>query len=83
MSEAEIRARVLASLLRVAPETDVSTIRPDLPLREQIDIDSIDFLNFVIELHHDLHVDVPEADYDKLVTLDSAVTYLGQRVGAA
>ncbi|HEY7569448.1 MAG TPA: acyl carrier protein [Gemmatimonadaceae bacterium] len=76
MTAEEIRAVLLRALGRVAPEVDLTSLRGDLPLRTQVDIDSIDFLNFVIELHRELGVDVPEAEYAALATIDSAVTYL-------
>lgn len=83
MTDSEIEAAVLHALARVAPELDTSTIQRDVRLRDQIDIDSMDFLNFMVELHSSLGVDVPEADYQKLVTLNDCVAYLGSRVGAA
>ncbi len=72
----EVRKTVLDALCSVAPETDASTIDPREPLREQLDLDSMDFLNFVVALHAALGVDVPERDYAKLATLDSCVDYL-------
>jgi acyl carrier protein len=72
----EVRTAVLRALGEVAPEADPAAIRSDVPIRDQVDIDSMDFLNFVIELHRSLGVDVPEADYAKLATVDGAVTYL-------
>ena len=60
----------------IAPEMDLRTIDPAADLREALDIDSMDFLNFVIAVHHRLGVDIPELDYPKLVTLDGAVGYL-------
>jgi acyl carrier protein len=72
----EIRAAVLRVLTSVAPEIEPEAVRPDAPWREQFDIDSIDFLNFVIGLSEELGVDVPEADYSKLYTLDGCVDYL-------
>ena len=53
------------------------------PLRDQLDIDSFDFLNVVIRLHDKLDVDVPEADYQKLATLDAAIDYLASQLGAS
>jgi acyl carrier protein len=76
MTAEEIRAALLRALGRVAPEVDLTSLRGNVPLRTQVDIDSIDFLNFVIELHRELGVDVPEAEYAALTTIDSAVTYL-------
>ncbi len=75
-SQPEIRAAVITALLSVAPEADPATIDPKRPIREQLDIDSMDFLNFILALHHDLGVDVPERDYAKLSTLESSVSYL-------
>jgi acyl carrier protein len=73
---AEIRAAVLAGLARIAPEVDPATLRGDASLREQVDLDSMDFLNLVIGLSESLGVEVPEADYPKLATLDGCVAYL-------
>ena len=59
------------------------TIAPTADLREALDIDSMDFLNFVIAVHHRLGVDIPELDYPKLVTLDGAIGYLKAKLGVA
>ncbi len=83
MTPAELRPAVLKALHRVAPEADPKSIDPKRPLREQLDIDSMDFLNFVLALHRDLAVDVPERDYAKLATLESAVAYLLVRTSSA
>ena len=76
MSEAEIRALVIAELGNIAPETDAATIDPNADLREALDIDSLDFLNFVTAVHKKLGVNVPESDYAKLLTIKGAVAYL-------
>ena len=75
-SQQEIQQAVVTALLSVAPEADPATLDPKRPIREQLDIDSMDFLNFIVALHHDLGVDVPERDYGKLATLESSVSYL-------
>jgi acyl carrier protein len=72
----EVRGAVLRALSSVAPEADLATLDAKQSLREQLDIDSMDFLNFVIALHGALGVNVPERDYAKLATLDSCVAYL-------
>jgi len=72
----EIRATVLRTLGEIAPEADLSTLEPDVSFRDQLDVDSMDLLNFVIALHARLHVDIPEADYPKLATLDGCMDYL-------
>jgi acyl carrier protein len=76
MTSAEIRTRVLQALSSVAPEADAASLRSNVSLRDQLDIDSMDFLNFVIALHKDLKVNIAEADYPKLLTLDGCVAYL-------
>ena len=76
MTKDKIRETVLRALGRVAPEADLLQIKPDLRIRDQLDIDSMDLLNFVIGLHKELKVDIPEADYPKLATLDGCIEYL-------
>jgi acyl carrier protein len=66
------------ALRQIAPEVEPGEIRPDAVLRDQIDIDSIDFMNFVIALHEQLGVDVPEVDYPEIATLDGCVAYLAR-----
>jgi acyl carrier protein len=72
----EIERAVQTALSSVAPEADFATFDPKQSLREQLDLDSMDFLNFVIGLHGALGVDVPERDYASLATAESAVDYL-------
>lgn len=79
----EIRAAIFDVLGAIAPEADPATIVADQPLREQVDIDSFDFLNVIIRLHEVLAVEIPESDYGELRTLDSAVDYLARRCGVA
>jgi acyl carrier protein len=81
MTEAEMRKIVLDTLGDIAPEADLAALPPGKDLREELDIDSMDFLNFVIALHEKLRVDIPEADYPQLVTVDGAVGYLMERSG--
>jgi acyl carrier protein len=80
MNEADIRSVLREELANIAPEVDLQRVDPTADLREAADIDSMDFLNFVIAVHHRLGVDIPELDYPKLVTLDGAVTYLQSRL---
>ena len=79
MTKDEIRATVLRVLGDIAPEADPASLKPDVDLREQLDLDSMDILNFVVGLHTALGVDVPEADYPKFATLDGGVEYLVAR----
>ena len=79
--EAGIRAVVLDALAEVAPDIDPGTIDSAQPLRNQVDFDSMDQLNFVTALHQKLGVDVPESDYAALGAIDGAVHYLAERLG--
>lgn len=80
MTRDDIRTAVLASIARVAPEINTTAIDAAATLRDELDLDSMDFLNFVLGLHDRLGVDVPESDYAKLSTLDNAVAYLARRL---
>jgi len=82
MTDAEIRSIALAVLKTIAPEIDEADLRADRPLRNQVDLDSMDWLNFLLGLHEKLKVDIPEADYAKLVTLDDVVAYLAIKTEA-
>ena len=75
-NDADIRAAVLRALRQIAPEVDPGTLRPEVSLRDQVDLDSMDFLNFVIGIAQSLGVQIPEADYPQLATLDGCVAYL-------
>jgi acyl carrier protein len=81
MTDAELRAAVRSVLARLAPETASAHLDSAAPLRDQVDLDSMDFLNFVIGLHKACGVDIPEADYEKLGTVDEIVAYLMARMG--
>ena len=76
MSQHDVLAVVREELGNIAPEIDLDTIARSADLREAMDIDSMDFLNFITAVHQRLGVDVPEIDYPKLFTLDGAVKYL-------
>jgi acyl carrier protein len=75
----ELRATVLSVLGEIAPEADPAAIDPGEGLRQQLDLDSMDFLNFVVGLHKRLGVEIPESDYSRLASIDGAVAYLGTR----
>lgn len=83
MTRDAIREAVVKALTSVAPEIDPASLSPDGAFRQEFDLDSMDFLNFVIALHASLTVDVPEADYPKLATLKGAVDYLANRLGVS
>ena len=80
MNEAEIRTVALSVLKSIAPEIEEDELRDDRPLRNQVDLDSMDWLNFLLGLHRELKVEIPEADYAHLVTLNDVTAYLQQRM---
>ena len=80
MTDIDIRKVIQEELNNIAPEADLASVNPTADLREAIDIDSMDFLNFVIALHHRLGIDIPELDYPKLVTLDGAIAYIDAKL---
>lgn len=79
MTRDEIRATVLRLLADRAPEVDFAAIDPAQPLRDQIDLDSMDYLNFLIALHKELGISIPEKDYPKMTTLNGCIDYLDAR----
>ena len=80
MNEQELRAVVIVTLKTIAPEVEEGDLRPDRPLRNQVDLDSMDWLNFLIGLHEKLKIDIPEADYARLVTLGDVLDYLRKKL---
>lgn len=76
MSEQQFRDVVIRALTDVAPDIDPSAIDPDADLAEQLDIDSMDFLNVIVAIHEQTGIEIPERDYGKLATLTNAVSYL-------
>ena len=80
MTEAEIKARIFHGLELIAPEADLDELPAGENLWEELDIDSYDFLSLLIWLNEDLGVDIPEIDYEKLITLDDLVAYLSRRL---
>jgi acyl carrier protein len=81
MTTDEIRNTVLRMLCEVAPEADPAQLRGGVDLRDQLDIDSMDLLNFVISVDEELEVEIPESDYGRFSTLDEFVAYLTERMG--
>lgn len=81
MTRAEVKQAVLDALLAVVPEARPAEINPATSLRDQVDIDSMDFINFVVTLHDKLGVDVPESDYGRIATLDACTDYVAARLG--
>jgi acyl carrier protein len=83
MTQDDIRGQVLSVLSTIAPEVDADDIRDDLLLRDQVDLDSMDWLNFLIGIHKRLKVDIPESDYASLRTLTDVVRHVNEHISAA
>jgi acyl carrier protein len=81
MDRAELARRALSLVTEIAPDVEAATVIPGIDFRDQFDFDSMDTLNFAIALHRELGVDVPEADYAQLASLDKCVAYLLPRIG--
>ncbi len=77
MNPAEIKALVLQTIRTIAPEADLENLNPDVRFRDQFDFDSVDFLNFILQVQEPLQVEIPETDYPKLATLNGCIAYLG------
>jgi acyl carrier protein len=76
MSPAEIRTKVIEILGDILPDDDLSQLKDDVPLREQVELDSMDFLDIVMELRKRYRIQIPEDDYIHLATLSGTVKYL-------
>ncbi|MBD3672663.1 MAG: acyl carrier protein [Planctomycetaceae bacterium] len=76
MNEEQIRLVILDILDKIAPDEDLSDLDDSQPFRDQMELDSMDFLDIVMELRKRYRVQIPEEDYPNLVTMDSTVTYL-------
>lgn len=79
MTEAQLKEAILQALFSVAPEAEGERLDPAENLRDQLDIDSMDFLNFLVALKDTVGVEVPEADYAQVASLDDCVRYLAAR----
>jgi acyl carrier protein len=80
MTAAEIREAILQILCDIAPDEDLSGLDPDVPFRDQLDMDSMDFLDIVMELRKRYRVQIPEQDYPALASMTSTVEYLEPRM---
>ncbi len=80
MTAAEIKDAILEILHDITPEEDLSTLKEDQPLRDQLALDSMDFLDIIMELRKRYRLQIPEEDYAQLSTLAGAVAYLSPRM---
>lgn len=83
MNETEARDLILGVIRRIAPEADLAMLEPDVELREQLDIDSMDFLNVIMGIHEATGIDIPEPDYEEFETLERASAYLARASAAS
>lgn len=74
--EKDVRQIIIDIITTIAPDADTSNLKDEVPLREQLELDSMDFLDIVLELRKQYGIDVPESDYKQLETLASCVAYL-------
>jgi acyl carrier protein len=82
VNESDLRSAVLAALQEIAPEADLTRLADDADIRDELDLDSMDFLNFAIGIHERTGFDVPERDYPRLATLSRALTYLSRKLAS-
>jgi acyl carrier protein len=82
MTKDECKQRVIDIIADIAPDEDLSQLKPDVRLRDQLQIDSMDFLDIVMELRKRHGIEVPEADYPQLASLDSSAEYLTPKFNA-
>ena len=80
MNQSEAKALIIDVLSGIAPEADFAALPGKAQMRDELDLDSMDFLNFISELHKRTTLDIPEAEYPKLSTLDGGVAYLCERI---
>jgi acyl carrier protein len=80
MDTNQLKGKVLAALFEIAPEAEGEPLNHSRSIRDQLDIDSVDYLNFMIRLHEMFQVEIPETDYPQLGTIDQIVGYLSEKV---
>jgi acyl carrier protein len=76
MKKEDLEAQVVEVFQRVVPEADLKSLDPAKSFRDQIEIDSVDYLSFILELEKSLSIKIPEADYPKLSSLNGCLSYL-------
>jgi len=80
MDSAAIRRIIEKGLKQIAPEAEFDELPQTESIREELDIDSFDFLNFLIGLNEELGIDIPESDYEKLMTMNDLIAYLEEKL---
>lgn len=82
MTHAEVQQIVLDIIADIAPDEDISNVKPEVRLRDQLSLDSMDFLDIVMELRKKHGIEVPEADYPQLASLELCANYLQPKFAA-
>ena len=83
MTRNEINDVILEIIQDIDEDAEIKSIKADVPLRDQLDLDSMDFLDIVMELRKRYQLQIPEADYPELASLESCVNYLEPRLADA
>jgi acyl carrier protein len=81
MITTEIGTIILQTIEKIAPESSLENLNPDLRFRDQFDFDSVDFVNFIDQLQERFQIKIPETDYPQLATLNGGIAYLGETTG--
>ena len=79
MEKSEVRKIIVDIIAEIAPDEDLSNLKDDVRLRDQLELDSMDFLDIVMELRKQYSIEVPEADYPRLESLNSCAEYLADK----
>ena len=80
MTKEEVKSVLMEIVAEIIPDEDLTNLKDDIPIREQVELDSMDFLDIIMELRKRYGIEVPEDDYIHLATLDSSVAYLEPRM---
>jgi acyl carrier protein len=80
MTKQEVKSVLMEIVAEIIPDEDLTGLKDDIPIREQVELDSMDFLDIIMELRKRYGIEVPEDDYMQLATIDSSVAYLEPRM---
>jgi acyl carrier protein len=80
MTKKEVKSVLMEIVAEIIPDEDLTNLKGDIPIREQVELDSMDFLDIIMELRKRYGIEVPEDDYMQLATIDSSVAYLEPRM---
>ena len=80
MTKQEVKSVLMEIVAEIIPDEDLTGLKDDIPIREQVELDSMDFLDIIMELRKRYGIEVPEDDYMQLATIDSSIAYLEPRM---